>query len=333
MGFANLIITLFVVAWAQANGSCQLSFERFSSTSLKDRIKVSAIQYPVEYGLSLEQVLAKVTRFAEKSKKEGAEVIVFPELFVLDVLPKGGSGTAAEKARLKKLVDEDQSQIVAHFQKLSRELQVPIQAGSFPRREGTEIRNTAHLFFPDGRELQQDKLFLTPWEKEFGWSPGNELKVFDTPWGRSAILICYDCQFAALSEKLAPYQPELIFVPSMTGDKGFHRVRWAAQARSVEHFAYVVVTGTTDSSVRGREYLGQAAFITPQDEGFPGILAEGKLNEAGVTTATFDLRKLREGRNATGIYSAKHAQERNAGQSIQVQECGFAPGALIPKCQ
>jgi predicted amidohydrolase len=333
MAFAHLIISMFLVIWAQANGSCQVTFDRFVVSPKKDQIKVSAIQYPVEYDRSLEQVLAKVTAFAEKAKREGAEVIVFPELFVLDVLPKGGSGTATEAARLLKLVDQDQSKLVAHFQKLSRDLNIPIQAGSFPRREGSEIRNTAHLFFPDGREVQQDKLFLTPWEKDFGWSPGNELKVFDTPWGKSAILICYDCQFAALSEKLAPHKPELIFVPSMTGEKGFHRVRWAAQARSVEHFAYIVVTGTTDESIVGREYLGQAAFITPQEEGFPGILAEGKLNEAGVTTASFDLRKLRENRETTGIYSAKHAQERNAMDSIRVQECGFISGSRLPTCR
>jgi predicted amidohydrolase len=298
-------------------------------------VKISAVQYPIEYGLSLPGLLAKVDRYIQQAQDEGGKLVVFPELFVLDLLPKGAVG-ATERAAVEKIVSRDGEAVLRHIREAAREKHLTILAGSVPRRtESGAVRNTAHLFFPDGTDFAQDKLFLTPWEKDYGWQAGDTLKVLDAPWGRTAILVCYDCQFALLSQQLAPYAPEVILVPSMTTEKGFHRVRWAAQSRAVEHHAYVVVTGTTETGpgkLAEKDYVGQAAFLTPQEESFPGLLREGELNGDQVVTEELDLAHLRQSRESSGLYSARHSLENGADRSIRVEECALRPGAGAPAC-
>ncbi len=84
------------------------------------------------------------------------------------------------------------------------------------------------------------------WEKEkWKGDAGDQLRVFDTPYGRIAILICYDIEFPELSRKVCEMGADIIFVPSCTDDRqGFLRVRYCCHARAIENQVFVAVTGT-----------------------------------------------------------------------------------------
>ncbi|HVH99270.1 MAG TPA: nitrilase-related carbon-nitrogen hydrolase, partial [Enhygromyxa sp.] len=189
-------------------------------------------------------------------------------------------------------------------------LGVAILGGTAPRSTDAGIVNTAMLAFPNGQRVLQDKLFLTPDEAAWGWTTGDSLQVFDTPWGRSTMLICYDSQFPSLSHQLGEAAPELLLIPSMTCDKGLFRVRWSAQARAIEHHAYVVVVGTVDAHASAAGFHGQAVVLTPQDSGFAGVLAEGPRNREAIVHAKLDLAQLRRSRIAAGLYAARDQAKR-----------------------
>ncbi len=288
--------------------------ETFHGTKLWDTVNVSAVQYPIRYKTSLEHMLERLDSYVTQAAKAKSQVVMFPELFVLDRLNPDSSLSDADQ--LKEIARKETPIILERMKAHATRLRMHILAGSVPVL-GTDgkIRNVAHLFFPDGSHVGQTKMFLTPDEVEWGWTPGNELKLFRTPWGLSVILICYDSQFPAVSQALMQASPELIFVPSMTGEKGQKRVRWAAQARAVEHHAYVVVTGTTDAE-GGSEYVGQAAFLTPQEEGFPGLLRQGKMNRDQVVSASFDLAKVRKSKSSSGLYPGR--DQISEGRSIRI---------------
>jgi predicted amidohydrolase len=158
------------------------------------------------------------------------------------------------------------------------------------------------LFTPSGEVHTQDKIHRTRWEKEkWATDHGDVLKVFHTPHGKIAILICYDIEFPELARRVAEEGAEIVFVPSCTDDRqGFLRVRYCCHARAIENQIYVAMTSTVGNlPVAGlRLHYGQASIITPSDFPFArdGIAAEGVINEEQIVVADVDLALLDENR-------------------------------------
>ena len=127
---------------------------------------------------------------------------------------------------------------------------IGLLAGTMPwAKDGTEgFTNRAWLLLPDGRVVAQDKLSLTPGEQDPAtWDlvPGKELRLVEWEGLKVATLVCLDVEMPALSVKLAPLNPDLILVPSMTGKLSGHaRVFGCAKARAVELMCAVGATGT-----------------------------------------------------------------------------------------
>jgi predicted amidohydrolase len=197
-------------------------------------LKVSAVQYPIHGAQSENQFLKRVEGYIISAKKEGASVVVLPELICLDLIEAGNS--ANEARQLQKIAREFSPRYFDWMKEKSKEFQITILGGSFPFEVDDEIRNIALMSFEDGTTYTQEKLFLTPDEIGWGWKPGHELKLFEHPTiGRFTIHICYDSEFPQMSTMIADFRPRVVFIPSMTGERGFNRVRWSAQARAVEH--------------------------------------------------------------------------------------------------
>src|SRR5690606_7549606 len=86
------------------------------------------------------------------------------------------------------------------FGDLARRHKLYIVGGTTPVRGKDGLRNVAHLYTPSGAIHTQEKLHITPSEVEhWGIRPGQGLKVFSTPFGRMAIVICYDIEFPELA--------------------------------------------------------------------------------------------------------------------------------------
>lgn len=155
-------------------------------------------------------------------------------------------------------------------------------SGTFPcPLPGAEppFSNRAHVFFPDGRLFVQDKLCLTPKEKNpEGWqlSPGAEIRTFMWKGWKIAVFICLDIELPALSAKMAQEHIDLVLVPSMTKKlAGYHRVFDCAKARAVELQAAVGVCGAIANGPGREPNISGAAFYVPCEEqlGHTGTLA------------------------------------------------------------
>lgn len=268
-------------------------------------IKIAAVQYPVATEESETQFYTQMLDWIKKAKRKHASMIIFPELHVLNLLKRGTK--VEEIERLKILAKEFTPRYVEWIQKQAKETGLIILGGTSPRETPTGIRNTAIMAFPDGQIIQQDKLHLTPDEQAWKWTVGDHLKIYDHPLlGKFAINICYDSEIPQVSQLLTNQGLDLLLIPSMTGKKGFNRVRWSAQARAVEHYTYVIVTGTvTNPLAPNDEDVGQAVFIAPQDLGFETYLAEGHLNQPELVVGTVDIKKIQEQRQTTGYHPAR----------------------------
>ena len=268
-------------------------------------VRIAAVQYLLRAIDSWEDFENQV-RFVMKAAGDyKPQFVMFPEIFTTQLL------SFMDTSDLRKAVREMNDyteRYVALFSELSAQWGVYIIGGSHPTITDGKLMNTAYLFSPEGKVFTQDKIHLTRWEKEkWKGDPGHNLRVFDTAYGRIAILICYDIEFPELSRMVCEQGADIIFVPSCTDDRqGFWRVRYCCHARAIENQVYVAVTGTVGNlAVEGLGlHFGQAAIITPSDFPFArdGIAAEGVPNMEQIVIADVDLAKLVSNRvNGTTI--------------------------------
>jgi predicted amidohydrolase len=286
----------------------------FSFAALaKSPVRVTMLPYPISYNLSESAFLEKTESFVRVAAAEGTDLVVFPELLSFDLIQLRGPSTRAQAERIAR---EFSPHYVDALKEWSRRYNVAIFGGTTPwllTAEPAQVVNRAFLVFADGQVFEQDKNFLTPDEKsEYSWTPSFALpRVFETPLGRIVVLICYDAEFPAISQSLAAQSPELIIVPSMTSPDGFDRVRVTAQARAVEHHAYVLVAGTVDAPNSPlKHFTGNAAVFEPYDFGYRGIKAQGVLDAPTPLRVELDLIKLRATKLSSGFYPGRDQSQR-----------------------
>lgn len=160
--------------------------------------------------------LQKALRLIEEAAKNGAELIVFPELF-LPGYPYGMTfgytvGSRKESGREDWKVYYDNS-ILADGEEMrqlidcAKRLSVYLSFGYSEREEATAtLYNSNMLISSDGQALNHRKLKPTGAERLI-WGDAQQdfFPVMDTPWGRIGSLICWESYMplarAALYEK------------------------------------------------------------------------------------------------------------------------------------
>lgn len=265
------------------------------------RMRVCAAQWMMRRIRSWEEFEQIVLFFVDSADSYYCHFLVLPELFtaqLFSTFPAHLSDLEAMQ-RLADLTPRYVELLARH----AKERGLYIVGGSQPVRRDGKTYNVAHLFTPTGNVYTQDKLHVTPHERKL-WDiePGEEIRVFDTPFGRMAMQICYDIEFPETARLLTLSGAEVIFVPFSTDEKkAYYRVRYAAQSRAVENYVYTVIAGNVGNLPSVRSYLinyGQSAVFTPSDFGFPieGIMAEAEPNVETVVVAELDLNVLEDQR-------------------------------------
>jgi predicted amidohydrolase len=283
---------------------------------LTDRLyRVAAVQFQLRPIQRFEDFAEQATGYVATAKGEfDAHCVVLPEYCTGGLLSiptrDGKPATMQDYASYA-------PPYLELFKGLARAQDVAILAGTQIVAEGNKLYNSAHLFHPDGRVDVQPKLHLTPSEESaWGLAPGEALKLVELPFGKAAVLTCYDTEFPELARQARARGAKVIFTPSCTDDRhGFHRVRYTAHARAIEDQVYVVVAHTVGGlpTVENlRSNVGQAAILTPCDYPFPqgGVLAQGEINFDMVIAADLDMAAL--GRAQAGG-SVKTWQHRRGG--------------------
>lgn len=268
------------------------------------RMRVCAVQYLLRTLGSWADFRRSVEFFVDAADDYHCHLLVFPELFTLQLLTTmPGLSDKSSMARLSGMIDEYRGL----FTELAQDRGLYIVGGSTPvEREGKRY-NVAHLFTPSGAIYTQDKLHITPYERErWGIRPGSGLHVFDTPLGRLAIQVCYDIEFPEPSRLLTFAGAEVLVVPFSTDERrAYLRVRNCAHARAIENNVYVVLAGNAGNLPERGNLLNYArsTVLTPCDFGFPpeGIAAECDPNVETVAIADLDFSILAQVREMGSV--------------------------------
>jgi predicted amidohydrolase len=230
---------------------------------------------------------------------EGANVVVFPELHVLELLPLADDRILPHKAA-EYLVQYGEA-VEEWVGRISKSSGMIIVGGSHFRRVGEDqIQNVCAIGTPDQGVILQPKNNLTVYERDV-WDivPGKGLARLPEGLG---VNVCYDSEFPGAARALAGSGMRTLCVPSWTEtQRGFQRVRWSCLSRAIENGIFVIqaaLVGDLGSEPVPMTY-GSSMIAAPSIDPFPveAILRETPLNEEGIVFAQLDYEMLEDARS------------------------------------
>lgn len=204
----------------------------------------------------------------------GAEVIVLPELFRW---PYPAQEMAAEQFRFAESVPGPTTERMAE---LAADRGVVIVVSVFEERAPGLGFNTAVVVGPDGETIGEYRKAHIPddplYHEKFLFTPGDEpCGVFDTPFGRLGVLVCWD-QWYPESARLAAMQgAEVIVYPTAIGvidDEGPEEHARQRDAWRTVQRGHAIANGVYVAAVNrvGREgelgFWGDSFVAGPQGE-------------------------------------------------------------------
>lgn len=168
--------------------------------------KLTAVNFePRRFG-KVRELIADFDSYLRCASAAASPFVAFPELtglVVLGVLPRAKSALSLLREELshpdtraqaaKEAVQLTQGCVgeifLNLFSELSRARKLLIAAGGFYVYENGRLRNRQYLFSETGEVLtHQDKMILSPFEREIGVSPCDTLTPADTRIGKIALL-------------------------------------------------------------------------------------------------------------------------------------------------
>ncbi|WP_084624008.1 carbon-nitrogen hydrolase family protein [Oceanospirillum beijerinckii] len=309
----------------QTNESQKNRSQKDKTSSQSQQVKVASAAYEVSFIESWQVYEDKIGRWVKEAVEKGAELLVFPEYFSMELASMFGEQVYSSLSEQLIAIQQILSDFKHLFSSLAQQHDLYIQSGTIPvliekghdEGEGASPHkgkakyvNRAYLFYPDGQVKWQDKLQMTRFENEQWFiSAGEALKVFETRFGRLGINICYDSEFPMFARQQVEAGADLILVPSCTDTlAGYHRVQIGCRARALENQCFVIqspLVGDALWSPAIDENRGAAGVFAPVDYGFPsdGIIEQLPLNQAGWCYAQLDLTELARVRQQGQVFN------------------------------
>jgi len=266
-------------------------------------VKVSAIQMHMSEEKTLN--VSNAERLVRDSAKNGAQIILLPELFeglyfCKDMDEKYFSW--AEPLKNNKLIE--------HFSLLAKELNVVILVSYFEKSEKNYF-NSLVVINADGTVMDNYRKTHIPdgpgYEEKFYFKPGDSgFKVYDTAFGRIGVGICWDQWFCETARALTLMGAEIIFYPTAIGSEP------EIHLDSKEHWQRVqmghAATNTVPVVVANRfgKEEGESCAITFYGSSFITDYTGAKIAEASrdkeeIIYATFDLEENAKQREYWGL--------------------------------
>lgn len=266
----------------------------------RSALRVASAQYPIGQPKTLAEWENKIAVWCKAGAATGAQLLVFPEYAAIEQAACFGPEVYGDlKTTLAKVAELAASRVALHAD-LAKANNVHVLVGSGPalKSDGRYV-NSAQLVTPSGAVGEQEKLVMTPFERDWGISAGGPVRVFETEIGAFGIAICYDSEFPLLVRAMAEAGADAVLVPSCTERiSGYNRVRTGCLARALENTIATIQSPTVGDAPWSPAVdfnVGAAGVFAPAEHGVSddGVLAAGMLNAAQWVTADIDLARLR----------------------------------------
>ncbi|MCX7841165.1 MAG: carbon-nitrogen family hydrolase [Anaerolineae bacterium] len=237
--------------------------------------------------------LNTVRTYLAHARARGADVIVLPELW--------SSAYDLEHATMHASV-LDQG-MFATLADLAREYRIAMVGSLLEARNG-KIYNTATFHNARGNRVgTYRKLHLVPMLDEDKYlAAGDDAEVFEVPFGKCALAICYDLRFPELWRHYALSGARLVFLPAEWPQKRIAHWRALLPARAIENQIFIVACNRVGTS-KGETFGGNSMVVDPWGE----IIVQGDEQE-GLLIAQIDLDVVDKVRARVPVFRDRRAE-------------------------
>lgn len=252
--------------------------------------KVAAIQ--MASGPNVKANLAEAEKLIKIAVQQQAELVVLPENFAIMGISETDKVKIAETFGTGLLQDYLRDQAIKN--------NIWLVGGTIPilSKESGKVFAACLLYNPQGEVVTRyDKIHLfdvtieatnESYTESETMTPGNQIVVVDTPFGRLGLAVCYDLRFPELFRAMVEKNMEICALPSaftsLTG-----KVHWESllRARSIENLSFIIAADQGGYHVGGRETHGDSMIVDPW-----GLVLNRLPHGTGVVVADIDIEKL-----------------------------------------
>jgi predicted amidohydrolase len=191
------------------------------------KVRLAAVNHRPRDSSSSEENLKQFAKLIDEAALKKADIVCLPE-GITQV------GTKYQYADVAEPIPGPSTRLLGRQAKKHR---LYIVAGLY-ERDGKAIYNTSVLIGRDGELVGKYRKVSLPREEiDGGMTPGNEYPVFDTDFGRVAMMICWDVSYPEVARELAAKGAEVILMPIAGGNEILVR------ARAIENQLHLVASG------------------------------------------------------------------------------------------
>lgn len=294
-------------------------------------MRTAVFQFDVRIG-DVEANLAAAARAAQQGAEAGADILVLPEMSTT-----GYAFADREEAALyaEPATASDLGRALTGWAELARQHHLYI-AGGFPETSGGKLYNSAALVGPGGLVGVYRKVHLFYNEKHL-FEPGDlGFPVFELPFGRVGMQVCYDIFFPESSRSLVLGGAQLVLSPGnfvrnfrrrVYDERGYTQADVAAMGIASQNQVYFALADRVGDE-RGIGFIG-ASIIVGWD-GWP-LAGPGSADGEELLVAEMDLaeatRKRQRNPENHGILDRRPEAYRVAADPSSYQ--AVAPAEVV----
>ena len=227
-----------------------------SQTNLK--IAVCQLKTELDQAVTMDKAEAQVAEAAQN----GANVVVLPEMF----------NCPYDRAYFKQSAALGHEAAVEAMSAWARENKIILVGGSVPEVEGEKIYNTCFVFDEEGRQIARHRkvhLFDVDlpgmrFKESDTFTPGENITVFDTRYGKMGVAVCFDVRFPELFRAMANRGAKIIFLPAQFNmTTGPAHWEMSLRSRAVDNELFLVAAAAARYEGFSYECWGHSAIIDP----------------------------------------------------------------------
>jgi predicted amidohydrolase len=191
------------------------------------KVRLAAVNYRPRNTKSPQENLERFAKLIAEAASQKADIVCLPEGIT-------AVGTGKKYADVAESIPGPSTEFLGQS---ARRHKLYVVAGLY-ERDGRVVYNTSVLIGRDGRLVGKYRKVCLPREEiDGGMTPGKDYPVFDTDFGRVAMMICWDVSYPEVARELAARGAEVIFLPIAGGNETL------ARARAIENQLYLVASG------------------------------------------------------------------------------------------
>jgi len=227
-------------------------------------MRLAACQLDVVFG-DPEANLEVLETTLKRLQREGVDLAVFPEAFL-------NGYVVSSKEAASDVSIPDPSAVLDRVAGAVDKTGVACVVG-YLWQDGEHLRNSAAMVMPGRVICAYDKTHLPFLGFDRFATPGSALSVFDTPWGRIGLLICYDLRIPEASRTLALKGADLIVLPTNWPEGAELSAKHYTVVRASENRIFMAAVNRVGME-NGTRFFGHSSVVDPE-----GVVL-GSLGEA-----------------------------------------------------